>query len=322
MPPLSSIQMEPDRSNVASSFVKSQLFHKIKLPPTSTNLSGRVALVTGGASGLGLHCCRQLLELKLSHLIITVRSPRKGEDAKAKLLQEFPDAKIEVWELEMGSYQSVQALARHADQLNRLDIAILNAGLVKAEFELNTSTGHEETIQINYLSMALLAILLLPVLKNKSPAGSPGRLTIVSSGTAYFAAFHNRNEVPLLASFDKQPTSGKKALDPETYWVSKLLGHLFLVKLANYVRAEDVVVNLVEPGLCKGSQLNRESGGVVALVMWIMKSILGRSLDVGASTYVDAAVVKGKETHGSYLADWEIKPLVLAPLWSTPSAED
>jgi hypothetical protein len=39
-----------------------------------------------------------------------------------------------------------------------------------------------------------------------------------------------------------------------------------------------------------------------------MKSLLGRTLEVGASTYVDAAVVKGKESHGSYIADWEVKP--------------
>lgn len=308
MSTLSSIQMKPDHSGVASSFIKSQLFHKIKLPPASTNLSGKVAVVTGGGNGLGFQCCRQLLKLNLSYLIITVRSLRKGEEARAQLLEEHPNAQIDLWELEMGSYGSIQALVRRTEQLERLDIAILNAGLVKAEFELNASTGHEETIQINYLSTMLLSILLLPVLKSKSPAGSPGRLTIVGSGTAYFAAFPNRNEVPLLASFDKSPNPDKKALDPERYWVSKLLGHLFMVKLAGYVRAEDVVVNIVEPGLCKGSQLNRESGGAVGAVMWIVKFLLGRTLEVGASTYVDAAVVKGKEAHGSYIADWEIKP--------------
>jgi NAD(P)-dependent dehydrogenase (short-subunit alcohol dehydrogenase family) len=308
MAPLTSIQMEPDHSNVASSFFKSQLFHKPKLPPASTDLSSKVAVVTGGSTGLGFHCCRQLLALNLSHLIITVRSLRKGEEARKKLLKEYPNATIEVWELEMGSYESIQAFARRIGQLDRLDIAILNAGLVKAEFELNPSTGHEETIQINYLSTALLSILLIPVLKSRSPAGLPGRLTIVGSGVAYFAAFPNRNEVPLLASFDKKPKPDTNALDPERYWVSKLLGHLFMMKLASYVHVEDVIVNIVDPGLCKGSELNRESGGMVGTVMWAMKLLFGRTLDVGASTYVDAAVVKGKESHCSYIADWKIKP--------------
>jgi NAD(P)-dependent dehydrogenase (short-subunit alcohol dehydrogenase family) len=308
MSTLSSIQMGPDRSNVFSSFIKSQLLHKPKLPPASTNLSGQVGIVTGGSSGLGFQCCRQLLGFKMDLLIIAVRSQRKGEEASAKLLEEYPEAKIEVWELKMGSYDSIQAFVRRVEQLGRLDFAILNAGLVKAEFELNATTGHEETVQINYLSTALLSVLLLPPLKSKSPPGSPGRLTIVGSGTAYFAAFPNRNEVPLLASFDKQLNPEKKALEPETYWVSKLLGHLFLVKLVNYVSAEDVVVNIVDPGLCSGSQLNRETGGVVGIVMAIMKSLLGRKPEIGASTYIDAAVVKGKETHGCYIADWEIRP--------------
>jgi NAD(P)-dependent dehydrogenase (short-subunit alcohol dehydrogenase family) len=300
--------MQPDESNVVYSFIKSQLFHKAKLLPASVDLSGKVAIVTGGGSGLGLNCCRQLLRLRLSHLIITTRTLLKGEEARAKLQDEYSDAEIEVWELEMGSYQSIQALAQRAHQLDRLDIAILNAGAVKANFELNPSTGHEETIQINYLSTALLSIILLPVLAAKSPANFPGRLTIVGSGTAYWAAFPNRYDIPLLASFDKKPPSGKVELSPERYWVSKLLGHLFLAQLARKVPVEKVVVNIVEPGLCKGSQLNRETSGVAGAIMWIMKSLLGRTLEEGASTYVDAVVVKGKESHGSYIADWEVRP--------------
>jgi NAD(P)-dependent dehydrogenase (short-subunit alcohol dehydrogenase family) len=308
MVPLSSLQMEPEKRGLGSIFISSQLFSKPKLPPASTDLSGKVAIVTGGSTGLGLQCCHYLLKLKLSHLIIAVRSPRKGEDAKSQLLEEYTQAKIEVWELEMGSYESIQAFVKRTEQLDRLDAAILNAGLVKADFELNAQTGHEEVLQINYLSTMLLAILLLPALKTKSPAGLPGRLTIVGSGTAYGAAFPNRHEVPLLTSFDIKPEPYTFNLSAERYWCSKLLGHLFMVKLASYVQSEDVVVNIVDPGLCKGSQLNRDTPGLAGIAMSIMKRFFGRTLEAGASTYVDATFVKGEETHGSYVADWEIRP--------------
>jgi NAD(P)-dependent dehydrogenase (short-subunit alcohol dehydrogenase family) len=306
MPPLSSIQMEPDKRSWSAIFLSSQLHSKPNLSPASTDLSGKVAIVTGGSTILGFVYYRDLLRLKLSYLIIAVRSPRKGEDARSKLLTECPNAKVEVWELEMGSYDSIQALVRRTKQLNRLDIAILNAGLTKGTWELNPITGHEETIQINYVSTMLLAILIPPVLKSKSPTGSPGRLTIVGSGTAYAAAFCSRNEIPLLASFDKQPKSFDTAAASERYWVSKLLGHIFTVNLASYVHPEDVVMNIVDPGLCKGSQLNREAGRVFKAVGKIITGPIGRTLDAGASTYLDAAVVKGEESHGSFIMDWEI----------------
>lgn len=184
----------------------------------------------------------------------------------------------------------------------RLDIVVLNAGLAKLEFKLNTNTGHEETIQINYFSTMLLAILLLPTLKTKSTAG---RLTIVNSGTSYRATFENRNKVPLLPSFD---TVESFTPPDQRYANSKLVGHLFFVKLIEYIHADDVVVNLVDPGLCKGSGLNQEAKGVLGLIAAVGVNALGRKLDVGASTYVDAAVVKGKESHGCFVMDWDIKP--------------
>ncbi|CZR52829.1 related to short-chain dehydrogenase/reductase family protein, putative [Phialocephala subalpina] len=302
MPPLKSIDLPPHKEGFGTIFLKSQFCAKPKWAPKSTNLSGKVALITGGGSGLGFHASRQLLSFKLSHLIITVRSMSRGEDAASKLRTEYPTAKIEVWELEMSSYDSIQSLARRAATLPRIDIVILNAGIVKPDFSVVEKTGHEEVIQVNYLSTVLLAILLLPILKTKS-ASTPGRLTIVNSGTSYRATFENRNAIPLLPSFDDD----KDWEGGQRYACSKLLGHLFLVKLIGYISVKDVVVNLVDPGLSK-SRLNRDTRGAVKWVMWLAEGIAGRTMEVGASTYVDAAVVKGAESHGCFVMDWEVKP--------------
>src|SRR4051794_26079245 len=79
---------------------------------------------------------------------------------------------------------------------------ILNAGLSQIKFRINESTGHEEVFQVNYLSTALLAMLLLPTLKEKRANGLPGRLTIVSFGLAFTATFANQDAEPLISSFD------------------------------------------------------------------------------------------------------------------------
>jgi NAD(P)-dependent dehydrogenase (short-subunit alcohol dehydrogenase family) len=300
-----SLEMQPNMDSPASIFFKSQLGVKAPKLPKDLDLSGKVAIVTGASTGLGFHCCIHLLSFNLSHLVIAVRSIKKGEDVASKLRTQFPSAKIEVWELEMGSYVSIQAFVRRMEKdLTRLDIAILNAGLVKPEYNVVESTGHEETIQVNYLSTVLLSILLLPALRTKSPPGVPGRLSIVGSGTALAAKFPNRNEVPLLKSFDN-----KAVWDPnERYGCSKLLAHYFMVKFANYVNPKNVLVNLVDPGLCKGSGLFRDVTGIQSTIWAIVKSATGRSLEVGSSAYVDAAVVKGKETHGCFVMDWQIRP--------------
>lgn len=62
--------------------------------------------------------------------------------------------------------------AAQAEQdLSRLDIVILNARVFGSGFNIVPETGHENSVQVNYLSTMLLSILLLPVLKIKSPEG-------------------------------------------------------------------------------------------------------------------------------------------------------
>jgi hypothetical protein len=90
--------------------------------------------------------------------------------------------------------------------------------------------------------------------------------------------------------------------------VSKLLGHLFVINLASYVDCEDVVVNLADPGLVKDTALQNFAPWLVVAFFYIFKAIFGRSLPVGASTYVDAVAVKGKESHGCFVSNWKIAP--------------
>ena len=285
-------------------FITNQFRTKPKYIDPSTDLSGKVAIVTGSNTGLGLEASNQLLSFKLSRLIVAVRSSTKGEAAATKLRKQYPNATIDVWALDMSSYESIQSFAKRAETLPRLDIAILNAGLAGAKFETVPSTGHEMTFQVNYLSTMFLAILLLPTLKQKSPVGEPGRLTIVTSMLSMTVKFPNKKEVPLIPSFDN-----KKFFDPmDIYPTSKLLGQLFIWKLTDLVSADDVVVNLVEPGFIKGTELQRDIPFLAKVGLNIFKAISARNVKLGASTYLDAAVGKGKESHGSILMNWDIFP--------------
>lgn len=286
-------------------FFHNQFRAKPVWPSPSTDLSKKVAIITGGNAGLGLEAGSQLLALKLSHLILAVRSAQKGEAAAKQLQSRYPNAKIEVWSLDMSSNDSIQAFARRVEtDLTRLDMVILNAGLRKLVFDTNRTTPHEETIQINYLATALLTILLLPSLKSKSPPGTAGRLTIANAALSLAAKFPNKNEVPLLPSFDDP-----KYFDAiDRYNSSKVLSHMFLWKLVDYVSADDVIINLPDPGFVKGTDLTRDAKGGQKVAAALFGAITGRTKDVGASTYLDALLNKGPESHGCFLMSWQIHP--------------
>jgi NAD(P)-dependent dehydrogenase (short-subunit alcohol dehydrogenase family) len=287
-------------------FYNNQFRAKPLWPVAGTALAGMTAIVTGGNTGLGYEAATQLLGLHLSHMVLAVRSIEKGGAAALKLRHLFPRAKVEVWQLDMCSYQSIQAFANRVEkELARVDIAILNAGVIGMNFSLIASTGHVEVMQVNYLSTILLAILLLPILKAKRQSGSPPpHLTIVSAALTLAAKFPQRDVIPLLPSFDDP-----KTYDPqEHYHSSKLLAHMFLWKLVDYVSADDVIVNLADPAWCKGTELARSAPAAMRMGAKLFGALTGRTAKVGASCFVDAVVNKGKESHGCFIMSWQIHP--------------
>lgn len=305
---MASKELKPSQDSPFKLFIKSQFRAKPKPPPKSTSLLEQTAIITGSNTGIGLECAQIFLDLKLAHLILAVRNVKKGEKVAESLRKTHPDATIDVWQLDMLSYDSIQAFTQKcSSNLSRLDIAILNAGITQAEFVLNKSTGHEEMLQVNYLSTALLAFLLLPILKSKSPVGSPGRLTIVSSGTGLISKFENHGAKPLIPSFN-DPEGWDLSAASERYSVSKTLQMMLLVKLREHVDPKNVIINAVDPGFTSGSELHRHLSVPLRGAFGVMKALSGRSLEQGAWTYVDAAVVRGEESHGSYLMDWNISP--------------
>jgi NAD(P)-dependent dehydrogenase (short-subunit alcohol dehydrogenase family) len=82
--------------------------------PAGTELAGKTMLVTGANVGLCFEAVRNSLRLRPGLVLVGVRSMDKDQAAAAVLRREFPDARIEVWELDMGSLRFVQAFAAQA----------------------------------------------------------------------------------------------------------------------------------------------------------------------------------------------------------------
>ncbi|KAI0818319.1 hypothetical protein GGR55DRAFT_70645 [Xylaria sp. FL0064] len=287
-------------------FYNNQFRARPQWPSPGTDLTNQTAIVTGSNTGLGYEASIQLLKLKLSHLILAVRSPARGEAAASTMRKQFPKAKIEVWILDMCSYESIQSFAKRVETgLARIDIVILNAGLSRLEYHKVDSTGHEEALQVNYLSTIFLAILLLPTLKAKHPPGHPAHLTITSAALTLNVKFAQKHQNPLFPALDDPKNFDRE----DAYIVSKVLAQMFLWNLVDYVSTDDVIINLADPAFVRGTEFARDINSAVLRGFFIVFGLLtGRTPQVGASCIVDAVVNKGKESHGCFLMSWKVHP--------------
>jgi NAD(P)-dependent dehydrogenase (short-subunit alcohol dehydrogenase family) len=285
--------------------VRRQLFQSIPPIPPGIDLVGKTALVTGSNVGLGLECARHFLTLHASRLIMAVRSLQKGEAAAVGLRAEFPDTRIEVWQLDMESFRSVQAFAARCEQeLDQLHVTVLNAAVGKLVFE-RTEEGaqRETTIQVNYLSTALLAILLIPKMKSSASSLEPSRLSIITSDAALGVTLDDPGEGGLLDLVDRR----EKFEGFQQYAISKLLVTMFCARLAEAVDPNEVIINCSNPGAVKGTAFMREvNSWFVKMAISLVFSIIGRRPVDGSRVYVHSCLVLGKESHGSF-TDWLIR---------------
>ncbi|MFI0790513.1 oxidoreductase [Streptomyces lydicus] len=138
--------------------------------------TGRVFVVTGANSGLGLATTRALARPG-GHVILAVRDEGKGHRAVAEITAEQPDASLEVRHLDLADLDSVQAFADelHTDRPG-LDVLINNAGVMAPPRRLSAQ-GHEVQFAANHLGHFALTGLLLDLLA----AGRDPRVVTVSS---------------------------------------------------------------------------------------------------------------------------------------------
>lgn len=284
-------------------FLYSQFFVRPCYPTRS--FTGETVLVTGANVGLGLEAARHIVRLGADRVILGVRNVEAGEAAKKDIESSTGRAGVcEVWKVDLASYESVLAFGDRIAKIPRLDAAILNAALATGNFEL--AEGYERTITVNVISTLLLGVLLLPVLRTTRqnyPSVHP-RLAFVASEVHAWAKLPERNAEHTLKALSDPATAKMK----ERYPVSKLLEVLLVQELAGRVRGSEVIVNMLNPGLCH-SQLGREMG----LAFMVFKLIVARSTEVGSRTLV-AGASAGLESHGSYMTDSHVQNTALSPL--------
>ncbi|KAG6373426.1 hypothetical protein JVT61DRAFT_6575 [Boletus reticuloceps] len=276
-------------------------------PGAVDNVTSKTFLVTGSNVGLGFEASVHLAKMRPKLLIATSRNQVKCELARKSILERAvePNMDLYTWPLELESFQNVRSFVdRFAMEGNgTLNTLVANAGVFPNDY-IRTQDGWEIMLQVNYLSTALLSILLLPYLINSSSPDSPSRLAFLSSFAHYFApelkASDSRNGI--LETIN-QPEFG----DSYTrYQVSKLLGIMFIRELASRLpESIPFVACAVNPGFCH-SEITRSTLSKGWFSSMIKRLVLVRSTEEGSRTLVHAAIASDRSMHGRYLSVCEV----------------
>ena len=275
----------------------------VSLPLPTKDLSGQTYIVTGANTGLGFEATKHLARIGAEKIILAVRNLRKGELAKDALTKSTGRSNevFEVWELDMNKYESVKDFTQKCQSLPRIDGILENAGISTTTFEI--SEDNEKTITTNVMSTFLLALLLLPILRDSAMRHSiTPRITIVGSAVHFWAPFGELDNPNGMFKTMNEPKTADMA---GRYFVSKLLDLFGVRELANqFQQKPDIILNCVNPSWCKSS-LARISGVPDPTSLRIAEKLLARDTEVGSRTLVHA-VLSGRESHGQYLTNCHV----------------
>ncbi|WHY20602.1 SDR family oxidoreductase [Paenibacillus sp. FSL H8-0261] len=208
-------------------------------------MRGKIALVTGANSGMGLATTVELAR-KGAKVIMVCRNRQRGEEALAAAKQKSHSEDIELMLCDLASLESIRSFAEEfTRKYPILDILINNAGVVTIKRQL-TKDGFEMDLGVNHLGHFLLTNLLLEPLK----AAEQGRIVVVASGAYKIGALHYED-----------PTLARRFNPAKAYARSKLANILFTKELAARLQGTRVTVNCVHPGAV-GTNIgvNRETG--------------------------------------------------------------
>jgi NAD(P)-dependent dehydrogenase (short-subunit alcohol dehydrogenase family) len=191
------------------------------------------------------------VNLGASSVILTARSHDKGEAAKAAIESQTGTVGkgiVKAMELDMSTLASTKEFAETVKkEVKKIDVVLLNAGVLNKGYKAGKE-GFEETIQVNVLSTALLALLLLPWIKEAG--GGKAHLGFVTSGTHKGVAIDGWPKEDVLGYLSKEENWPKGGM----YGPSKLLEQYVVNEIAKLAVGSDgkprVIVNPMCPGMC------------------------------------------------------------------------
>lgn len=193
-------------------------------------------IITGATDAMGSVITQQLAEA--GHAIVMACYDDEKSEAKAKELAiRTRNKDITSMHLDLGSFASVRGFVKQIKALGRpVAVLVNNASYISHRSEISPD-GYEKLVQVNFLSTALLSLLIEPLMKEG------GR--IIFSTSLSNTPVSIPYEFPAVSNF----------MPIAAYAQSKLALSLFSIYLSTVLRTHQVSVNSVDPGLVNLSKL-------------------------------------------------------------------
>jgi len=234
---------------------------------TTSNMQGKVCLVTGCSSGIGKVTARELAKMGAT-VVMVCRNRAKGEAVQAEIKEASGNDQVDLIVADLSELSQVRRVVNEFKQrYTQLHVLVNNAGGINGEHKI-TSDGLEFTFATNYLAPFLLTQLLLDMLK----ASEPARIVNVSS------VAHTQGMIDFADLQGAQRYSFTKA-----YGQSKLAQVYFTYELASQLENTGVTVNVLHPGVV-ASNFNDGMKGIAHVIGGVIYFLVGINAEKGART--------------------------------------
>ncbi|KAJ4982514.1 retinol dehydrogenase 12 [Stagonosporopsis vannaccii] len=215
------------------------------------DLSGKVAVVTGGSEGIGYGVTHTLLSKNIEKLFILSKSDDIAADAINAIKQEMGEEKGNrvVWmKCDLSDWEETGRTAfKIAEQTDRIDILVNNAARGIMTYQL-AKNGIDLHMAGNHFGHVVLTSHLLPVLKETAKKGDKVRIVCTSSN------LHEQTPKDTeFASIDEL----NRDLGPQPqYGRSKLAALLYARYLARHLTSQhpNILANAIHPGIVETRQ--------------------------------------------------------------------
>ncbi|EEP81258.1 conserved hypothetical protein [Uncinocarpus reesii 1704] len=292
------------------------------------DLSGKTALVTGGAQGIGYEVAKAFSSVN-ARVIMVNRKEEQGTAAVKAIKDEMgAGANVEWVHCDFGNLKEVQSVfTKIREKEDKLDLLVMAAGIGANKFAL-TEDGLDRLFEVNWLGQYYATNILYPLIRKTSmmPAASPPRIMMLTSELYRTAPSNIR--------FESIDEINDEKLGPNELYARSKLAVILGIKYGLFERVikkngDNVFAMAIYPGTVKTEmqkQWKEAYPGVTGKLLQLAAGAISRSPEQGAFSTLYAATspeIEEKQWNGAYILEpgqlgkenSQVNPELGANLW-------